>query len=152
MQCSAFQLGQLACVSAGSMSRRNQRRLSFGAAFDEAEWYVDIGAKTGGSTLENTWGLTFGQFDEDEAMEVAVGSKQGWIAVFDGETEELQWKYDMDGSSGADSLCYSLLSADLDGDDIDELIVPQQNKLTVFVLDKSTKSIKVLLSENTYHL
>ena len=101
--------------------------------FDEAEWYVDIGAKTGGSTLENTWGLTFGQFDEDEAMEVAVGSKQGWIAVFDGETEELQWKYDMDGSSGADSLCYSLLSADLDGDDIDELIVPQQNKLTVFV-------------------
>ena len=101
--------------------------------FDEAEWYVDLGAQTSGGTLENTWGLTFGQFDEDEAMEVAVGSKQGWIAVFDGETEELQWKYDMDGSSGADSLCYSLLSADLDGDDIDELIVPQQNKLTVFV-------------------
>ena len=101
--------------------------------YDEAEWYVDVGAKTGGGTLENTWGLTFGQFDDDEAMEVAVGSKQGWIAVFDGETEELQWKYDMDGSSGSDSLCYSLLSADLDGDDIDELIVPQQNKLTVFV-------------------
>ena len=39
----------------------------------------------------------------------------------------------MDGSSGADSLCYSLISADLDGDDIDELVVPQQNKLTVFV-------------------
>jgi len=101
--------------------------------YDEAEWYVDVGAKTGGSTLENTWGLTFGQFDDDEALEVAVGSKQGWIAVFDGETEELQWKYDMDGSSGADSLCYSLISADLDGDDIDELVVPQQNKLTVFV-------------------
>ena len=101
--------------------------------YDEAEWYVDVGAKTSGSTLENTWGLTFGQFDEDEATEVAVGSKQGWIAVFDGETEELQWKYDMDGSSGADSLCYSLISADLDGNDIDELIVPQQNKLTVFV-------------------
>tara|TARA_B110000263_G_scaffold40985_1_gene32739 strand:- start:857 stop:5080 length:4224 start_codon:yes stop_codon:yes gene_type:complete len=101
--------------------------------YDEAEWYVDIGAKTGGGTLENTWGLTFGQFDEDEAMEVAVGSKQGWVAVFDGETEEMQWKYDMDGSSGADSLCYSLLSADLDGNGIDELIVPQQNKLTVFV-------------------
>ena len=101
--------------------------------YDEAEWYVDVGAKTGGSTLENTWGLTFGQFDEDEALEVAVGSKQGWIAVFDGETEELQWKYDMDGSSGADSLCYSLISADLDGNDIDELVVPQQNKLTVFI-------------------
>jgi len=101
--------------------------------YDEAEWYVDVGAKTGSGTLENTWGLTFGQFDEDEAMEVAVGSKQGWIAVFDGETEEMQWKYDMDGSSGADSLCYSLASADLDGNGIDELIVPQQNKLTVFV-------------------
>jgi len=101
--------------------------------YDEAEWYLDVGAKTGGSTLENIWGVTFGQFDEDEAMEVAVGSKQGWVAIFDGETEELQWKYDMDGSSGQDSLCYSLLSADLDGDDIDELIVPQQNKLTVFV-------------------
>ena len=100
---------------------------------DEAEWYVDIGAKVGGNTLENTWGLTFGQFDDDEAMEVAVGSKQGWIAVFDGETEELQWKYDMDGSSGADSLVYSLLSADLDGNGIDELIVPQQTKLTVFI-------------------
>ena len=100
---------------------------------DEAEWYVDIGAKIGGNTLENTWGLTFGQFDDDEAMEVAVGSKQGWIAVFDGETEELQWKYDMDGSSGADSLVYSLLSADLDGNGIDELIVPQQTKLTVFI-------------------
>ena len=62
-----------------------------------------------------------------------MGSKQGWIAVFDGETEELQWKYDMDGSSGADSLCYSLIAADLDGDDIDELVVPQQNKITVFV-------------------
>ncbi len=101
--------------------------------YDEAEWYVDVGAKTSGSTLENTWGLTFGQFDEDEALEVAVGSKQGWIAVFDGETEELQWKYDMDGSSGADSLCYSLISADLDSNGIDELVVPQQNKLTVFV-------------------
>jgi len=100
---------------------------------DEAEWYVDIGAKVGGNTLENTWGLTFGQFDDDEAMEVAVGSKQGWIAVFDGETEELQWKYDMDGSSGADSLVYSLLSADLDGNGIDELIVPQQTKLTIFI-------------------
>jgi hypothetical protein len=100
---------------------------------DEAEWYVDIGAKIGGNTLENTWGLTFGQFDDDEAMEVAVGSKQGWIAVFDGETEELQWKYDMDGSSGADSLVYSLLSADLDGNGIDELIVPQQTKLTIFI-------------------
>ena len=100
---------------------------------DEAEWYVDVGAKIGGNTLENTWGLTFGQFDDDEAIEVAVGSKQGWIAVFDGETEELQWKYDMDGSSGADSLVYSLLSADLDGNGIDELIVPQQTKLTVFI-------------------
>ena len=80
--------------------------------------------------MENTWGLTFGQYDDDEATEVAVGSKQGWVAVFDGETEEMQWKYDMDGSSGADSLCYSLHSADLDGSGIDELIVPQQNKLT----------------------
>ena len=126
--------------------------------YDEAEWYVDVGAKTGGSTLENTWGLTFGQFDDDEALEVAVGSKQGWIAVFDGETEELQWKYDMDGSSGADSLCYSLISADLDGDDIDELVVPQQNKLTVFVdgdrdvrvEDTSVKSGYGLASENLF--
>ena len=126
--------------------------------YDEAEWYVDVGAKTGGSTLENTWGLTFGQFDDDEALEVAVGSKQGWIAVFDGETEELQWKYDMDGSSGADSLCYSLISADLDGDDIDELVVPQQNKLTVFidgdrdvrVEDTSVKSGYGLASEDLF--
>ena len=100
---------------------------------DEAEWYMDVGAKTGGGTLENTWGLTFGQFDDDEATEVAIGSKQGWVAVFDGETEELQWKFDMDGSSGADSLCYSMISADLNGNDIDELIVPQQNKITVFI-------------------
>ena len=100
---------------------------------DEAEWYMDVGAKTGGSTLENTWGLTFGQFDDDEAMEVAVGSKQGWVAIFDGETEEMQWKMDMDGSSGSDSLCYSMISADLNGNGIDELVVPQQNKITVFI-------------------
>ena len=100
---------------------------------DEAEWYMDVGAKTGGSTLENTWGLTFGQFDDDEAMEVAIGSKQGWVAIFDGETEEMQWKMDMDGSSGSDSLCYSMISADLNGNGIDELVVPQQNKITVFI-------------------
>jgi len=100
---------------------------------DEAEWYMDVGAKTGGSTLENTWGLTFGQFDDDEAMEVAIGSKQGWVAIFDGETQEMQWKMDMDGSSGSDSLCYSMISADLNGNGIDELVVPQQNKITVFI-------------------
>lgn len=100
---------------------------------DEAEWYMDIGAKTSGSTVENTWGLTFGQFDDDEAMEVAVGSKEGWVAIFDGITQEVQWKYDMDGSSSTDSLCYSMISADLNGNGIDELIVPQQNKITVFV-------------------
>ena len=100
---------------------------------DEAEWYMDVGAKTGGNTLENTWGLTFGQFDDDEAMEVAIGSKQGWVAIFDGETEEMQWKMDMDGSSGSDSLCYSMISADLNGNGIDELVVPQQNKITVFI-------------------
>ena len=100
---------------------------------DEAEWYMDVGAKTGGGTLENTWGLTFGQFDDDEAMEVAIGSKQGWVAIFDGETEEMQWKMDMDGSSGSDSLCYSMISADLNGNGIDELVVPQQNKITVFI-------------------
>ena len=43
---------------------------------DEAEWYMDVGAKTSGGTLENTWGLTFGQFDDDEAIEVAVGVKK----------------------------------------------------------------------------
>ncbi len=126
--------------------------------YDEAEWYVDVGAKTSGGNLENTWGLTFGQFDDDEAIEVAVGSKQGWVAVFDGETEELQWKYDMDGSSGADSLCYSLHAADLDGSGIDELIVPQQAKLTVFVdgdrdnrvNDNSVKSGYGLASENLF--
>ncbi len=126
--------------------------------YDEAEWYVDVGAKTSGGTLENTWGLTFGQFDDDEATEVAVGSKQGWIAVFDGETEELEWKYDMDGSSGADSLCYSLHADDLDGNGIDELIVPQQGKLTVFVdgdrdnrvSDNSVKSGYGLATENLF--
>ena len=99
---------------------------------DEAEWYMDVGAKVG-NTLENTWGLTFGQFDDDEAMEVAIGSKQGWVAIFDGETEEMQWKWDMDGNNAADSLCYSMISADLNGNGIDELVVPQQNKLTVFI-------------------
>ena len=39
----------------------------------------------------------------------------------------------MDGNDESDSLCYSLITADLDGDDIDELIVPQQGKLTVFI-------------------
>ncbi|MDP7666165.1 MAG: PKD domain-containing protein [Candidatus Poseidoniia archaeon] len=100
---------------------------------DEAEWYMDVGAKTGGNTLENTWGLTFGQFDDDEAMEVAIGSKQGWVAIFDGETEEMQWKMDMDGNNAADSLCYSMIAADLNGNGIDELVVPQQSKITVFI-------------------
>ena len=126
--------------------------------YDEAEWYVDLGAKTSGGNLENTWGLTFGQFDDDEATEVAVGSKQGWVAVFDGQTEEMQWKYDMDGSSGADSLCYSLHAADLDGNGIDELIVPQQSKITVFVdgdrdervSDNDVKSGYGLASENLF--
>ena len=126
--------------------------------YDEAEWYMDVGAKAGESTLENTWGLTFGQFDDDEAMEVAIGSKQGWVAVFDGETEELQWKLDMDGSSGSDSLCYSMISADLNGNDIDELIVPQRDKITVFidgdrdvrVDDTSVKSGYGLANENLF--
>jgi len=100
---------------------------------DEAEWYMDVGAKTGGSTLENTWGLTFGQFDTDDAMEVAIGSKQGWVAIFDGETEEMQWKWDMDGNNAVDSLCYSMIAADLNGNGIDELVVPQQSKITVFI-------------------
>jgi len=99
---------------------------------DEAEWYVDISAKVG-KGVADAWGVTFGQFDDDEAMEVAVGTKEGWVAIFDGETEEMQWKKDMDGNDEADSLCYSLIAADLDGDDIDELIVPQQSKMTVFI-------------------
>jgi len=99
---------------------------------DEAEWYMDISAKVE-KGVADAWGVTFGQFDEDEAMEVAVGTKEGWVAIFDGETEEMQWKKDMDNNDGTDSLCYSLIAADLDGDDIDELIVPQQNKLTVFI-------------------
>ena len=96
--------------------------------WDEAEWYLDVGAKIGQNTFENTWGLAFGQFDDDEAMEVAVGSKQGWVAIFDGETEELQWKWDMDGSSNTHALCYSMIAADLDGNGIDELVVPQQTR------------------------
>ena len=99
---------------------------------DEAEWYVDVSAKVG-KGVADAWGITFGQFDDDEAMEVAVGTKEGWVAIFDGETEEMQWKKDMDGNDEADSLCYSLIAADLDGDDIDELIVPQQSKMTVFI-------------------
>ena len=99
---------------------------------DEAEWYVDVSAKVG-KGVADAWGVTFGQFDDDEAMEVAVGTKEGWVAIFDGETEEMQWKKDMDSNDEADSLCYSLIAADLDGDDIDELIVPQQNKMTVFI-------------------
>ena len=74
---------------------------------DEAEWYMDISAKVE-KGVADAWGVTFGQFDEDEAMEVAVGTKEGWVAIFDGETEEMQWKIDMDNNDGADSLCYSL--------------------------------------------
>ena len=99
---------------------------------DEAEWYVDISAKVE-KGVADAWGITFGQFDEDEAMEVAVGTKEGWVAIFDGETQEMQWKKDMDNNDGTDSLCYSLIAADLDGDNIDELIVPQQNKMTIFI-------------------
>ena len=66
-------------------------------------------------------------------MEVAIGSKQGWVAIFDGETEEMQWKMDMDGNNAADSLCYSMIAADLNGNGIDELVVPQQSKITVFI-------------------
>ena len=99
---------------------------------DEAEWYLDISAKVG-KGVADAWGVTFGQFDGDEAIEVAVGTKEGWVAIFDGETEEMQWSKDMDDNDQADSLCYSLIAADLDGDDIDELIVPQQSKMTVFI-------------------
>lgn len=99
----------------------------------EAEWYVDVGSAIGVGTLEDLWGVTFGQFDDDDAMEVAVGSKQGWVAIFDGETEDMQWKYDMDNNINDFSLCYSLIAADLDGDNIDELIVPQQNRMSVFI-------------------
>ena len=99
---------------------------------DEAEWYLDVSAKVG-KGVADAWGVTFGQFDDDEAIEVAVGTKEGWVAIFDGETEEMQWSKDMDDNDQADSLCYSLIAADLDGDDIDELIVPQQSKMTVFI-------------------
>ena len=124
---------------------------------DEAEWYMDISAKVE-KGVADAWGVTFGQFDEDEAMEVAVGTKEGWVAIFDGETQEMQWKKDMDNNDGADSLCYSLIAADLDGDDIDELIVPQQNKMTIFidgekdnfVEDSSVKSGYGLANENLF--
>ena len=100
---------------------------------DEAEWYVDVGVEVGIGNVEDLWGVTFGQFDTDDAMEVAVGSKQGWVAIFDGETEEIQWKYDMDNDINEFSLCYSLIAADLDGDSIDELVVPQQERMSIFV-------------------
>jgi|MDTC01.1.fsa_nt_gb hypothetical protein len=124
---------------------------------DETEWYLDMSAKVE-KGVADAWGVTFGQFDEDEAMEVAVGTKEGWVAIFDGETEEMQWKKDMDNNDGTDSLCYSLIAADLDGDDIDELIVPQQNKMTVFidgekdnfVEDNSVKSGYGLASKNLF--
>ena len=99
---------------------------------DEPEWYVDISSRLD-KNVYDAWGLTFGQFDDDEAVEVAVGTKQGWVAIFDGETEELQWKMDMDNSDNTDSLCYSLIAADLNGNEIDELIVAQQSKLTIFI-------------------
>ena len=99
---------------------------------DEPEWYVDLSSRLD-KNINDVWGLTFGQFDDDEAVEVAVGTKQGWVAIFDGETEELQWKMDMDNSDNTDSLCYSLIAADLNGNEIDELVVAQQSKLTVFI-------------------
>ena len=90
---------------------------------DEPEWYVDLSAKLD-KNVYDAWGLTFGQFDDDEAMEVAVGTKEGWVAIFDGETEELQWKIDMDNSDNTDSLCYSPIAADLNGNEIDESNCP----------------------------
>ena len=36
---------------------------------------MDVGAKVGKSVAD-AWGVTFGQFDEDDAMEVAVGTKK----------------------------------------------------------------------------
>ena len=102
--------------------------------FDEAEWYLDLsGSSAFNKNTENVWGVAMGQFDSDAAMEIAVGSKQGWVGIFDGETEELQWKKDMDGNDNTDSLVYGMLAADLNGNGIDELIVAQQSKLSVFI-------------------
>ena len=102
--------------------------------FDEAEWYLDLsGSSAFNKNTENVWGVAMGQFDSDDALEIAVGSKQGWVGIFDGETEELQWKKDMDGNDNTDSLVYGMLAADLNGNGIDELIVAQQSKLSVFI-------------------
>ena len=101
--------------------------------FDEAEWYRDLRPDFNNQQIENVWGVAMGQFDSDPALEIAVSTKQGWIGVFDGETEELQWKKDMRDGSDLDSLCYGLLAADLDENGIDELVVAQQSRLSVFV-------------------
>ena len=99
---------------------------------EEAEWYVDL-TELFGSNNENVWGLTMGNLDADENMEVAVGTKQGWVGVFDGASGELQWKLDIqDDSHHQDGWCYGLLAVDLDGNGIDELVVAQQKRLTIF--------------------
>ena len=119
----------------------------------EAEWYVELDDyATGEGNIEVAWGLTFGQFDTDEAIEVAVGTKQGLVLVFDGQTEELQWKIDVDGSSEENSLCYGLMSADLNGNDIDELVVSQQTKLTVFIDGDRDNAVETTAIKTGYGL
>ena len=98
---------------------------------DEAEWNRDLQEDFNNQQIENVWGITMGQLDSDPALEIAVGTKQGWVGVFDGQTGDRQWRYKFGGES-LDGYCYGLLAADLDGSGIDELVVGCADKLAVF--------------------
>ena len=99
---------------------------------DEAEWCKELTNYLGSEGQEDVWGMVIADLDTDDALEVAVGTKQGWVGVFDGETEALQWKKDMDGDSGLSGMSYGLLAADLDGNGENDLVVAQQSRLSIF--------------------
>ena len=48
---------------------------------DEAEWNLDLQEDFNNEQIENAWGITIGQLDSDPALEIAVGTKQGWVGT-----------------------------------------------------------------------
>ena len=85
------------------------------AEYRNGDYFVDWESPEYGSRC---WGLTAGQFDDDEAVEIIIGDGDGFVRAVDGKTKKEEWK-----STELTRDAHGLLLHDIDGDGQNELMV-----------------------------
>ncbi len=83
--------------------------------YRSGDYFVDWTSERYGTRV---WGLTYGQFDDDPALEIIIGDGDGEVRCLDGITKEEEWH-----SVTLDRDAHGLLLHDLDGDGTNELLV-----------------------------